>query len=490
MGNNSEEEIQAKVGNKGASEGQETKENSSGHKKLSKGRKSERKVKQNVDILVINHDEDEGEGGVDSGGLAVPLDARVADTAVQRNWVAAGKEGESKDRVNRPRVGEEERCRGSAINQPDLRIVNFEDEESEDDGYGDRDAVLMTDFEFDIMHYNGAEVEGNLVTELGCDDEPHGSCHVPRETRAADSSGGVNRSSVGKGMEAVMRSGSMTKSGSGVQGTQLSVSDLTIRAEDLNFLRNNYDDSLEILSPNKPVRKSRSVQNREVSRTTKGFELNPVIGVKAKHRKRGQIFAHNYNNIPHNRIHDNAHNTRQDDSSDRLPIPTQTSTYPSSSGLENYENFMLPDSTGRQIRAEKRSLRRDPASYTPEDEENLYHGRLNRDFRDEELANGSPSSDLNLYSTDKKIFKAQRTDVPVSYGRSLSLSDQELILLLKQSPKDTVELRKKKDFQKFFQGMPKDRMLYLLEMAFSDLNEKERKNRVQKRLELLGDVLV
>jgi len=71
------------------------------------------------------------------------------------------------------------------------------------------------------------------------------------------------------------------------------------------------------------------------------------------------------------------------------------------------------------------------------------------------------------------------------------LSDIEIIDMLKQPPKLVASLKTKSSFQNFFKGIKENKMRMLLEEAFStstDINE--RKDKVNRRMDLLGDVLI
>lgn len=76
-------------------------------------------------------------------------------------------------------------------------------------------------------------------------------------------------------------------------------------------------------------------------------------------------------------------------------------------------------------------------------------------------------------------------------GPGVSLSDAELVEMLNRPPKLIHELRTKSHFQDFFRGMKHSRMVALLEQAYaSELNPESRRKKVEKRLDLVRDVLV
>lgn len=78
-----------------------------------------------------------------------------------------------------------------------------------------------------------------------------------------------------------------------------------------------------------------------------------------------------------------------------------------------------------------------------------------------------------------------RLDTAVGVG--VSMSDEKLIHLLTRPPKDTPELKTKSSYQEFFRGMPRQRMLQLLDVAYA--NSDDGQNKIAKRLQLLNDVL-
>lgn len=84
-----------------------------------------------------------------------------------------------------------------------------------------------------------------------------------------------------------------------------------------------------------------------------------------------------------------------------------------------------------------------------------------------------------------------------SCGSGVSYTDELLITILKDKPKNREELRTERNYKGFFRGMSKKRMHYLLVTAYSHatsngvvLTEQERNDKVNKRMNLLRDVLV
>eukprot|EP01038_Epipyxis_sp_PR26KG_P009978 gene9978-13423_t len=77
-----------------------------------------------------------------------------------------------------------------------------------------------------------------------------------------------------------------------------------------------------------------------------------------------------------------------------------------------------------------------------------------------------------------------------NFGKGVSMSDEELISLLQKPPKTISFMRTKSSFQEFLKGISKQRMLFLLEKAYNDIeDEAEKQNKISKRLDLLKEVL-
>ena len=73
---------------------------------------------------------------------------------------------------------------------------------------------------------------------------------------------------------------------------------------------------------------------------------------------------------------------------------------------------------------------------------------------------------------------------------ALSMTDAELISMLKLKPKRVPQLRTEEGFQQFFNGIEMSRMRKLLEIAYEHLKEREREKKVQRRLRLLDGHMV
>lgn len=107
------------------------------------------------------------------------------------------------------------------------------------------------------------------------------------------------------------------------------------------------------------------------------------------------------------------------------------------------------------------------------------------------------SSNKNIHYT-KKPSETDRTSdkksVPGSRnstGNGSELSDNELVEMLNRPPKTTFALRTKSNFQDFFRGMESARMRMLLERAYEgESDEVKRKHKVERRMDLLKDVLL
>ena len=69
-------------------------------------------------------------------------------------------------------------------------------------------------------------------------------------------------------------------------------------------------------------------------------------------------------------------------------------------------------------------------------------------------------------------------------------SDNEIIEMLKQPPKLVPCLKTRSSFQSFFKGIKETKMRMLLEEAFLSSDITERKDKINRRMDLLGDVLM
>lgn len=79
----------------------------------------------------------------------------------------------------------------------------------------------------------------------------------------------------------------------------------------------------------------------------------------------------------------------------------------------------------------------------------------------------------------------------VGSGRANRMTDEELIVLLRQPPKSTMVLRTRSNFQDFFRGIPNKRMRSLLMKAYADMADAtERTAKIEKRMDILKDVVV
>jgi hypothetical protein len=93
-------------------------------------------------------------------------------------------------------------------------------------------------------------------------------------------------------------------------------------------------------------------------------------------------------------------------------------------------------------------------------------------------------------SSSRETFSPAYGGITTTPGLAVGLSDDSLISMLGQPPKAVPSLRTKSGFQEFFRGVSEERMRRLLRAAYSGLNELERENKVMKRMQLLGDVLI
>lgn len=89
--------------------------------------------------------------------------------------------------------------------------------------------------------------------------------------------------------------------------------------------------------------------------------------------------------------------------------------------------------------------------------------------------------------TDKDFPQSGMTKA-VAAGAGVAIPNDKLIYLLTRPPKDTPELKTRSSYQEFFRGMPRQRMVLLLEAAYG--SNEDGQSRIAKRLQLLNDVLV
>lgn len=86
-------------------------------------------------------------------------------------------------------------------------------------------------------------------------------------------------------------------------------------------------------------------------------------------------------------------------------------------------------------------------------------------------------------------------------GKAVNMPDEDLVELLRRPPKTTQVLRTKGNFQEFFKGMNENRMLMLLQQAYSvqgteeegysdESWEKEKALKIKKRMDILKEVLI
>ena len=68
-----------------------------------------------------------------------------------------------------------------------------------------------------------------------------------------------------------------------------------------------------------------------------------------------------------------------------------------------------------------------------------------------------------------------------------TLSDKEIVHLLRKKPKHVPHLRTRQGYRRFFSAVPKARMQRLLSAAYADLSQKDRRKKVSKRMALLGN---
>jgi hypothetical protein len=102
-----------------------------------------------------------------------------------------------------------------------------------------------------------------------------------------------------------------------------------------------------------------------------------------------------------------------------------------------------------------------------------------------------PTADPRTRDTSSRETSSPAySGITTTPGLAVSLTDDSLISMLGQPPKAVPSLRTKSGFQEFFRGVSEERMRRLLRAAYSGLSELERENKVMKRMQLLGDVLI
>ena len=117
-----------------------------------------------------------------------------------------------------------------------------------------------------------------------------------------------------------------------------------------------------------------------------------------------------------------------------------------------------------------------------------------RDTLETEVRN-SPSNDVREIesSTHRHMKIPEKVKIEFSTdavpGTAVSLADEQLVYMLSQPPKAIPALKTKSGFQDFFRGMPVNRMHQLLELAYKEMSELDRDNKVKKRMDLLHGVL-
>ena len=82
--------------------------------------------------------------------------------------------------------------------------------------------------------------------------------------------------------------------------------------------------------------------------------------------------------------------------------------------------------------------------------------------------------------------------VSQNQGPGVSLNDADLVIMLQRPPKAVPQLRTKSGYIDYFRGMPAERMKSLLIKAYStmDMHEDERNAKVDKRMNLIAEILI
>ncbi len=74
--------------------------------------------------------------------------------------------------------------------------------------------------------------------------------------------------------------------------------------------------------------------------------------------------------------------------------------------------------------------------------------------------------------------------------KASTLTDEELVDLLRKPPKSVAVLRTKASFQEFFRGVDAIRFQRLIQQAYSDIiDSNERDAKIKRRMELMDGVL-
>lgn len=96
----------------------------------------------------------------------------------------------------------------------------------------------------------------------------------------------------------------------------------------------------------------------------------------------------------------------------------------------------------------------------------------------------------NVYLEDKLFNNPVECRSEANKETAFEFTDDELVLLLTKPPKTVPFLKTKSGFQEFFKGTTKKRMYKLLALAYSDLKDLDKQQKINKRLELLNNVLI
>ena len=84
----------------------------------------------------------------------------------------------------------------------------------------------------------------------------------------------------------------------------------------------------------------------------------------------------------------------------------------------------------------------------------------------------------------------EEDNIPYERGPANDMTDKELIVLLKQQPKDVPVMRTRESFRRFFARMKRDRMEYILRAANAEKKSGQADKKVAKRMALMEDCLV
>ena len=113
---------------------------------------------------------------------------------------------------------------------------------------------------------------------------------------------------------------------------------------------------------------------------------------------------------------------------------------------------------------------------------NYYNGSNgNNNNIDENNKNNNNNNNTNNNNNNNNNKMHTNGSITVTFGAGVRLSDDELIELLSQPPKNSTALRTKSSYLEFFRGMSSKRMVSLLERGFDKMSGRELEERERER---------